>query len=116
MIDGNTKKLLNRVLHFLKDMPKTSNSKIMLENELEAVLGIEKTKEEERVLVGYLAVKMGYKCFLPMEIGTPIYELNGFYYIDHVHETSGKVESAKYYASSFSEDKINYLLNETKSN
>lgn len=101
------KKLLKTVVHL--------NGDYTIERLLEIIKQKETiAKEEEPILIGYLARKMGENGFKTLEVGTPIHSFQGYYFMDMENETTGKIKRVKYYPHSFSEDAINFVVRETK--
>ena len=92
------------------------NFQLTGENNLKELLDSfdSKPKEEEPVLIGYLARKMGYNGFKTLEIGTPIYSFQGNYFMDMEKESDGTILRQKYYPHSFTDDEINFIVRETK--
>ena len=92
------------------------NFQLTGENNLKELLDSfdSKPKEEEPILIGYLARKMGENGFKTLEIGTPIYSFQSHYFMDMENETTGKIKRVKYYPHSFKEDSINFVVRETK--
>ena len=91
------------------------NFQVTGENNLQELLDLfnPKAKEEQPILIGYLARKMGENGFKTLEIGTPIHSFQGYYLMDMENEKTGKIKTVKYYPHSFSEDAINFVVRET---
>ena len=72
-------------------------------NELMSNFKKEKEKENiqkelsQPVIIGYLNRKMGYGGFYPMEIGTPIYQHDGRYYIEEISIKDNSIHKVYYY-------------------
>lgn len=87
-------------------------------NSLFDLIELCKPEEEIPILIGYLAKKMGYKGYLTLEVGTPVYKLKNMYYVDMVSDNSIsgiKDKRQIYYPNSFADDAINFVVRETKS-
>jgi len=67
---------------------------------LEKIYSNGKEIESEPVLVGTLTRAQGYKGFHKIEIGTPVYELDGKYFMIQISETDGSPSRQFYYKES----------------
>ena len=61
----------------------------------EAIIG-KPDAEEVPVLVGYLNKQQGFNHFKPIEIGTPVYEFRGVYFVEQETLDGSRKERVRY--------------------
>ena len=80
-------------------------------NALGSISGEEETKIEEikgPILVGSLNRRYGYNHYKPIEIGTPVYELNDKYFFEMELIKTGEIQRQSFYKESLKGD-IDFL-------
>lgn len=60
------------------------------------------TVEEKHIRVGTLTKAQGFNGFHTMEIGTPVFELDGRYFIEQKSKSNGEISRVFYYKETLS--------------